>query len=40
MKKILQITIAFLCFNLAGLADNNTEEWNGKIRQEINYRSK
>ena len=37
MKKILQITIAFLCFNLASFPDSGLEENKSETGQETKY---
>lgn len=35
MKKILQITIAFLCFNIAVFADAGSHQKDGEVGQQI-----
>ena len=35
MKKILQITIAFLCFNIAVFADAGSDQRDDEVRQKI-----
>lgn len=37
MKKIIQITIAFLCFNIACFADRGMEDLTYENKQETRY---